>query len=72
MAENIVSMALIEDLLVEVAPGLEEGNDGQLHSLTASLLPALEAVIRGYQIASMQETTEAAFRRFAERLAQEG
>lgn len=72
MAENIVSMALIEDLLVEVAPGLDEGSDGQLRSLTALLRPALEAVIRGYQIASMRETTEAAFRRFVERLAQEG
>ena len=72
MAESIVSMALIEDLLVEVAPGLDEGSDGQLHSLTTLLRPALEAVIRGYQIASMQETTEVAFRRFVERLAEEG
>ncbi|QVQ24730.1 hypothetical protein [Achromobacter deleyi] len=72
MAENIVSMALIEDLLFEVAPGLDEDGEGHLHSLTALLRPALEAVIRGYQIASMQETTEAAFRRFVERLAQEG
>lgn len=46
------------------------GSAGQLCSLTALLRPALEAVVRGYQIASMQETTEAAFRRFVERLAQ--
>lgn len=72
MAMSIVSTALIEDLLAEVAPGLDGCDEGQLHGLAALLRPALEAVVHGYQIASVQEATEAAFRTFVERLAQGG
>ncbi len=72
MALHSVSTALVEDLLVEVAPELENSSDTQVDALTALLQPALDLVINAYRQVSGQACTELAFRRFVERLAQAG
>ncbi|MFC4275322.1 hypothetical protein [Achromobacter aloeverae] len=72
MAENIVSVALVEDLLIESTPELESGADSDVMALSALLQPALDLVVEAYQQVSRHAGAEVAFRRFVERLAQAG
>jgi hypothetical protein len=72
MAESIVGRIIVEDLLVEAAPELENGPDTEVDALAALLQPALDLVVSAYRQVSMQPSTEIAFRRFMERMAQAG
>ena len=69
MAENIVDTMIVEDLLVETAPELEERPDVEVRALSALLQPALDLVASAYRQASVTVKTEAAFRLFLQRMA---
>ena len=72
MAENIVDKTIVEDLLVEAEPELENAPDTEVDALAALLQPALDLVVSAYRQVSARTCTEVAFRRFMERMAQAG
>ncbi|WP_148281371.1 hypothetical protein [Bordetella bronchiseptica] len=64
MAGNIVSVVLIEDLLTQADPSLDQSEGGRLSDLSAALTPAIETVVQAYRVVSQNLVTEAAFRLF--------
>lgn len=64
MAGNVVSAILIEDLLTQADPSLDQSEEGRLSGLSATLTPAIEAVIQAYRMVDQNVVAEEAFRLF--------
>lgn len=68
MGQAIVDDLVIEDLLLEVDPDLEDEPDGCIEALTVQVRPALDKVVEAFGLVANVRDGEAIFRRFVDNM----
>lgn len=65
---GIVDDLVIEDLLLEVDPDLEDEPEGCIDALSAQVRPALDKAVEAFRLVANVRNGEALFRRFIDNM----